>query len=191
MGTRKAQAVYSRTRGLPATALRLVLLAFPAGAFAQQALVSNLGQADLELASPINSLLGEIDHAQQFTTGGNSAGYRLNSVEIEFNRLDAGIPFSVSIRTNASGAPGTAVGTLQTPTFTPFTSDTVLTFSASGSGIALAANTSYFLVLDVTGDAGENFALWRVTTSIASPRRSPKARRRASPSAARARQQRR
>ena len=83
----------------------LVLCGWPAGALAQQALVSNIGQADFVSPSPIASSLGGIDHAQQFTTGGNSRGYRLNSVEIEFARLDAGIPFSVSIRANASGAP--------------------------------------------------------------------------------------
>ncbi len=150
---------------LPISALSLMLLGWPAGALAQQALVSNIGQADFVSPSPIASALGGVDHAQQFTTGGNSRGYRLNSVEIEFARLDAGIPFSVSIRANASGAPGTVVGTLQNPAYTAFTTDTVLTFSASGSGIALAASTSYFLVLDVTGDIGTRIGNWRVTTS--------------------------
>ena len=143
-----------------------VLFGWPAGALAQQVLVSNLGQADFATASPIASLLGVFDHAQQFTTGSNSAGYRLNSVEIEFGRLDAGFPFSVSIRTNASGSPGTVVGTLANPSYTAFTTDTVLKFTAAGDGIALAASTSYFLVLDVTGDSGSNFATWRVTTSM-------------------------
>ncbi len=144
----------------------LVALGWSAGAHAQQVLVSNLGQADFATASPIASLLGVFDHAQQFTTGSNSAGYRLNSVEIEFGRLDAGFPFSVSIRTNASGSPGTVVGTLANPSYTAFTTDTVLKFTAAGDGIALAASTSYFLVLDVTGDSGSNFATWRVTTSM-------------------------
>ena len=143
-----------------------LLFGWSAGASAQQVLVSNLGQADFATASPIASLLGVFDHAQQFTTGSNSAGYRLSSVEIEFGRLDAGFPFSVSIRTNASGSPGTVVGTLANPSYTAFTSDTVLTFSAGGNGIALAASTSYFLVLDVTSDSGSNFATWRVTTSM-------------------------
>ncbi len=152
---------------LPLLAAALLGLAgLPAKVLAQQALVSNLGQADFANPSLIASLFGGLDHAQQFTTGGNSAGYRLNSVEIEFNRLDAGVPFTVSIRANASGAPGTVVGTLRNPAYTAFTSDTVLTFTAAGSGIALAANTSYFLVLDVTGDIGSNFASWRVTTSM-------------------------
>ena len=144
----------------------LFLFGWPAGALAQQVLVSNLGQADFATASPIASLLGVFDHAQQFTTGSNSAGYRLSSVEIEFGRLDAGFPFSVSIRTNASGSPGTVVGTLANPSYTAFTTDTVLKFTAAGDGIALAASTSYFLVLDVTGDSGSNFATWRVTTSM-------------------------
>ena len=146
----------------------LVALGWPFGTHAQQALVSNLGQTDHATPSIIAStiLTNPLDHAQQFTTGSNSAGYRLSSVEIEFNRLDAGIPFSVSIRTNASGSPGTVVGTLANPSYTAFTTDTVLTFSAGGDGIALAANTSYFLVLDVTDDTGSNFAYWRVTTSM-------------------------
>ncbi len=153
-------------RGLPRLAVLLFLSSWPAGALAQQVLVSNLGQADFATASPIASLLGVFDHAQQFTTGSNSAGYRLNSVEIEFGRLDAGFPFSVSIRTNASGSPGTVVGTLGNPAYTAFTTDRVLTFMAAGAGIALAASTSYFVVLDVTGDSGSNFATWRVTTSM-------------------------
>ena len=145
-----------------------LLFGWPFGAHAQQALVSNLGQTDHATPSIIAStiLTSALDHAQQFTTGSNSAGYLLNSVEIEFNRLDAGIPFSVSIRTNASGSPGTLVGTLPNPSYTAFTTDTVLTFSAGGDGIALAANTAYFLVLDVTGDTGSNFAYWQVTTSM-------------------------
>ncbi|MCY4176626.1 MAG: hypothetical protein OXD37_09940 [Acidimicrobiaceae bacterium] len=132
----------------------------------QQALVSNLSQNDFATPSPIASALGIVDHAQQFTTGSNAGGYKLNSVDIEFSQFDTGLSFSVSVYNSSEGKPGTLVGNLSTPTFSSFTSDTVLTFSASGDGIALAASTAYFVVLDVSGDRGSRIATWRVTTSM-------------------------
>ncbi|MCY4067751.1 MAG: hypothetical protein OXE79_01410 [Acidimicrobiaceae bacterium] len=132
----------------------------------QQALVSNLSQNDFATPSPIASALGIVDHAQQFTTGSNAGGYKLNSVDIEFSQFDTGLSFSVSVYNSSEGKPGTLVGNLSTPTFSSFTSDTVLTFSASGDGIALAASRAYFVVLDVSGDRGSRIAGWRVTTSM-------------------------
>jgi len=154
-------------RGLFALLLA-ALSVWPVAAQAQttRALVGNLGQADYLLGSPVASpTFGALDHAQQFTTGSSGAGYLLRNVQIAFSRFDTGFTFAVSIRRNANGKPGTTVGTLQTPTFTSFTTDTVLRFNASGSGIALAANTSYWVVLDVTGTVGERVALWEVTDS--------------------------
>ncbi len=131
----------------------------------QQALVSNLGQADFRSPSYIASGFGAIDNTQQFTTGSNPLGYKLNSVDIEFSRFDTGFTYTVKIHNNSNGKPGTVVGTLTKPTFSTFTTDKVLTFSASGSGLSLAANTSYFIVIDITGAIGTRIAGVRVTTS--------------------------
>ena len=63
----------------------------------ERVLVSNIGQANApptlisSTGSPIASALGIADHAQSFTTGSNSSGYKLNSVEIQFGRIATGL----------------------------------------------------------------------------------------------------
>ena len=135
-------------------ALAALLLAGAAGVAAPAAadvLVSNLGRADGGVGS-----LASFDQAQAFTTGNNSAGYTLTSVEIEFSQVSkADHDFSVSILSNSSGAPGTSQGTLTNPTLTVSTSDAVYEFDAPTAGIALAAETTYWIVID-SKEAGTN-----------------------------------
>ncbi len=156
----------SLRRGLPVLLLA-ALFGGPAATPAQttRVLVSNIGQPIPTIggSSAIATSGVSLDHAQQFTTGSSGRGYLLNNVQIQFGRFDTGFNFSVSIRRNASGVPGAVLGTLSNPTFTSFTTNRVLTFTASGSGIALAANTSYWVVLDVTGNVDSRVATWRVT----------------------------
>ena len=126
-------------RTLAAAALLALVgaLALPATAQAQAGvLVSNLDQADRGGGGL------DLDQAQAFTTG---AAHSLTSVEIEFSILPgiAGT-FTVSIWTdNGSDRPGAMVGsTLSIPsTFTEVSAFTT-------SGIDLAANTQYFIVVD-------------------------------------------
>ena len=109
-------------------------------------LVSNLGQADDGHVSLDN------DIAQAFTTGSNSEGYSLRSVDVEFNAIQSGFSSSdltASIHTDSSGSPGSSLGALTNPASFPVSSaDQTLTFTSAG--IDLAANTSYFLVIDMS-----------------------------------------
>ncbi len=128
---------------------------------AQSALTftGNLGQSDGPSAS-----LGN-DYAQGFTTGANSAGYSLRSVEVEFSDITNDLSSSdltASIHSSSGGFPGGSLGTLANPSSFPVSnSDQVLTFTSTG--IDLAATTSYFLVIDV--GANRATAGIRATTS--------------------------
>ncbi len=119
-------------------------------------LVSNLGQADGSSGS-----LRFSDWAQAFTTGDNSAGYTLDGVDVEFATLNDTALFTSKLTatissTDSSGAPGAAVATLTNPDFEATTTDRNYTFAAPAGGIPLAANTTYWLVLDVTSPAESN-----------------------------------
>ena len=147
---------------LAAALLALPLLAgLPTGAEAQttQTFVSNTGQADGANANLSSDL------AQAFTTGTNSAGYSLRSVDVEFAVIDSGFNSSdltASIHTDSSGSPGSSLGSLTNPSSFPASaSDQVLTFTSAG--IDLAANTTYFLVFDL--GSNQSTTGIRLTTS--------------------------
>ncbi len=116
-------------------------------------LVSNLGQSDSDSIG-----MGLRDFYQAFTTGGNSTGYTLNSLDVEFARLFDSAIFSskltASINSDSGGAPGAIVGTLTNPAFSSVTvptGDRNFTFTAPAGGIQLAANTTYWLMLENDG----------------------------------------
>ena len=90
------------------------------------------------------------DLAIAFTTGSNSAGYSLRSVGVEFSSVSITISslLNASIHSESSGSPGSSLGTLTNPAFANSSSDQVLTFTSAG--IDLSANTTYFLVMDMT-----------------------------------------
>ena len=72
------------------------------------ALVSNIGQTDDSTGD-----LTEFDQAQAFTTGTNSGGYTLESVEIDLSNTSPPFPtHTVSIWTDSSGSPGASGGVL-------------------------------------------------------------------------------
>ena len=136
----------------------VLLLAAAASLFTQpaehasaqsQALVSNIGQSDSGRGAYGN------DQAQAFTTGSNAAGYTLNSVDIEFAGLNDNSALSskltVTINSSPGNIPGAVLATLTNPSDQTFTSDRTLNFTAPGAGINLAANTRYWVVLDITG----------------------------------------
>ena len=135
-----------RLRGLAAAVLVAVagLLALPLPLHAQsQILVSNVGQN-----TGIHSSLNDTDLAQAFTTGSNSAGYTLTSVEINIiSNSDNARTFTVSIHSNSSGAPGASLGTLSNPA----SLETGVVHAFTTRGIALAASTTYFVVIDRVG----------------------------------------
>ncbi|MYG46087.1 MAG: hypothetical protein F4157_01640 [Synechococcus sp. SB0675_bin_6] len=130
----------------PLLALPLLVSASDAAAQTTQTFVSNLNQADSNVASSFPN-----DAAQLFATGSNSEGYSLRSVEVEFLRSVDSFSVTASIYTNSSGSPGTKVGSdLTNPTFVNTNSDRVYEFTTSG--IDLDANTEYFFVLDLESD---------------------------------------
>ena len=134
---------------LAAALLALPLLAaLPTGAEAQttQTFVSNTGQAD-------GAAYGlSTDYAMAFTTGSNSEGYSLRSVEVEFSTISniTSSQLTASIHSESSGSPGSSLGTLTNPAFTNSNSDQTLTFTSTG--IDLAAGTTYFLVIDMSSN---------------------------------------
>ena len=125
------------------------LLALPLPAQAQsQILVSNVGQN-----TGTHGSLVSFDQAQAFTTGGNSAGYTLTRVEIDMQTVgENATAFTVSVHSNSSGAPGASLGTLSNPA--SLARDGVYAFTTRG--IALAAATTYFVVIDSVGQFGGN-----------------------------------
>ena len=126
-----------------------LLLVLAAVAFAVPAraavLVSNFGQA-----SGGGAAVGSFDKAQAFTTGANTGGYTLTSVDLKFGGIGSlANVFTVSIwSSNSSGRPNSLEGTLTNPA--SLTEDSNNTFTASGSGIDLSASTSYLVVVDGT-----------------------------------------
>ena len=108
------------------------------------------------------------DRGQGFTTGSNSEGYRLTSVEIASNVTIASVAnWDVSIAEGGGGAgPGsTQVGDLSEPA--GLTTGIGNSFTASGNGIDLKPNTTYYVLIDLgaenpnaylksTQDDGEN-----------------------------------
>ena len=96
------------------------------------------------------------DRAQGFTTGSDSAGYRLTSVQLGFRQTSSPTGYRLRIvSATSSGAPSpTAVGLLDPPP--SFTRGFNNTFTG---GIDLDANTKYFVYLDLTV-AYNNVHLW-------------------------------
>ena len=101
-----------------------------------RALVSNTGQA---VGAPIGD---DFDHAQAFTTGGAS-GYKLTSIAVRFQLLSTHTDWDVQLWSNSGTNPGSRLATLTKP---PSVADGVNIFRASGTGIDLAARTTYWVV---------------------------------------------
>ena len=113
------------------------------------ALVSNVGQTDGDLGTLIS-----YDQAQAFTTGDNFGGYALTSVEIQTTGSPTLNALTVSIRSDSSGSPDASLGTLTNPG--SVASDGIATFTASGAGIDLERETTYFVMVDVTSGTTGN-----------------------------------
>ncbi len=114
--------------------------------------VANTGQADAGSVNLSN------DIAQAFTTGSNSFGYSLRSVDVRFNAIQSGFSSSdltASIHAASGGSPGSSLGTLTNPaSFPASTSDQTLTFTSAG--IDLEGSATYFLVIDMSVSRGSS-----------------------------------
>ena len=144
-------------------------LALPATAQAQEiALVSNIAESQGGIANIYSPAFGEQRVAQRFTTGPNTAGYKLQSVVLNLGtNLGTGPVVHVAIHeNNSSGNPGTRLAVLKNPA-DPIGDDTGTagnrTFSAS-SPLSLVANTKYWVVVRNAGTTSSGFDV-SLTTS--------------------------
>jgi len=87
------------------------------------------------------------DVAQAFQTGSNAAGYTLTSVDLVLGKGTGTPAYTVTIRSDSGGTPGSSLGTLNNPTLQSGTNNARFTASAP---INLAANTWYWVVVDVS-----------------------------------------
>ena len=117
--------------------LALLLAAF-AGPAAADVLVSNIGQSN----DGTNGNLAVWDFAQGFTTGSNAGGYNLESVEV---KVAATLAAALRVRITIATPDGTTKATLNNPSSLAAGN---VTFTAP-SGTELAANTVYYVVLDI------------------------------------------
>ena len=143
---RSAPSAWRRTGGwlLPVLAAAIIFAPpFTPTAEAQTTLVSNVGQTR-------SGSLGLDTHegAQAFTTGDNSAGYTVTSVGLDLSSgADHTFNFTVGIWTNSnSNLPGSSLVTLTQPASLILGVNEFTT-----SGIELAANTTYWVVVDSSG----------------------------------------
>ena len=149
-----------RRQPRPAAALLLFAGALFAGltpgvAHAQDSeFVSNHGQTDAPTASVGPDDSG-IWRAQSFTTGGNSGGYNLSSVDVDLYAAGTGLNVTINAST-MEGVPGTVVHSLTSPTML---STGINTFTAQ-SGATLAANTTYFVVFSGVASGTARSNLW-------------------------------
>ncbi len=140
-----------RARCAAACLLALALL-LAAAAEAQTSikLVGNTGQTQ-------DTAVGiENDFAQAFTTGSHHAGYLLTSVDVLFSMITEQPDYRVTIHRDSGGSPAAGGTVLTNPASLV---NGVNSFSASGSTIYLAADTTYWLVFDVSsrGDIYTHF----------------------------------
>ena len=144
--------------------LLAMLLFAPTPALSQQ-LVDNIPASNATPGGAV-SVGFTRDVAQSFGTGGHSDGYTVTSVDLVIPVV-SGRPtpvYTVGIWSASNGLPNTSLGALTAPN--PIV-DGVNTFTTSG--IDLAANTTYFVVVDVTTSGTEH--AWRTTTFLGENRR--------------------
>jgi len=132
-----------------------------ADAYIANSLVGNIGQPDGGSSNFSD------DQAQAFTTGDSAQGYTLTSATIEFsfgNPEGTTDPsYAVSVNSDSSGQPGPAVGALTNP---PSLIEGANAFAASGRGIHMDPETTYWLVVDVA-QPGDRMPLIGRTSSDA------------------------
>ncbi len=91
------------------------------------------------------------DHAQAFTTG--SSAFKLTRVDLLMGRASSVMDGTYAVKilnATADGLPGTALGTLTNPSALPVNEVARAEHTASGDGIDLAADTTYYVEMDVT-----------------------------------------
>ncbi len=91
------------------------------------------------------------DTAQAFTTGSDPA--KLTGVDLIMRKVSGSTPaYTVTIRQDSSGSPGSVLGTLTNPASLPASSES-RRYAAPSGGIDLEANKTYWVMIDVTSGA--------------------------------------
>ena len=145
-------------RGTARLALAVLLLAGAGVVVAPAAadvLVSNIDQSAAN-DNDLNNIFNRA--ATAFTTGNNSLGYTLESIDLVLDEIDGDESFTVTVRTASSNNPGTVHATLTNPTL----GDGTRTFTAP-SGTTLNAATTYFVHIERTAGSFE----WGTTSNNA------------------------
>ncbi|MDE2780620.1 MAG: SwmB domain-containing protein [Chloroflexota bacterium] len=149
---------------LAALVAALVMVSAPGTAQAQTSDPKLIGTTENPRASgrTFNS-----DIAQAFTTG--RADSTLTRVDLMLRHHFGPQPtYSVSIHSDSSGRPGSLLATLTNPSSIPISSTpSLFQFTAPGSGVALTADTTYWVVLDVS--AGTPNTSWRHSGGVVDP----------------------
>ncbi len=135
-----------------------LMLGFPALVHAQTVLVSNTGQSNAG-QTPVTPS----DHAQGFTTGQNTLGYSLTSIELGVGVAPGSGTLTVTVRgDNGSGDPGG--NTLYTLNNPANVAAGLRTFTAP-AGASLNANTQYFVQMVFAPNGSASYPQWDNTTS--------------------------
>ena len=135
-----------------------LMLGFPAPAHAQTVLVSNTGQSNAGQTS-----VNPNDHAQGFTTGQNTLGYPLTSIELGVGVAPGSGTLTVTVRgDDGSGDPGG--NTLYTLNNPANVAAGLRTFTAP-AGASLSANTQYFVQMVFAPNGSASYPRWDNTTS--------------------------
>ena len=161
------EAVPTRRTALPAARLLAVLAALALAAFLSgvlpvqgqtaTVLVKNTGQTLTTFNAPLNN--DGQKRAQAFTTGSEAAGYALSSIGFRFKDVAetaAASKLTATLAAESSGDPGSTLCTLTNPTIT---ANAVNTFTAPTSCPILAANTTYFFVLERSDPSGNSIGV--------------------------------
>ena len=139
-------------------AAAMLMLGFPAPAHAQTVLVSNTGQSNAGQTS-----VNPSDHAQGFTTGQNTLGYSLTSIELGVGVAPGSGTLTVTVRSDGgSGDPGG--NTLYTLNNPANVAAGLRTFNAP-AGASLSANTQYFVQMVFAPNGSASYPQWDNTTS--------------------------
>ena len=121
----------------------------PLATFANQAVINTTGSAVSNVGQASAPNIVNADYAQAFTTGSHRRGYTLSSLDLFMQRGTVPAAYDgVGIHADEAGIPGASVGELSTPGNLPGDKGAV-PLTASGGGIPLEPDTTYWLVIDV------------------------------------------
>ena len=136
-----------------------------AASFTTPVTVSNLSGSDFVYYQVGHYLGVPQEGAQAFTTGSNTGGYTLDSVDISFH-TKANNPTNLEVTLHgASGSNPNTSTSLATLSGNSSPSSGTHTFTCSGSGCNLSASTTYFVLLKAPNSSGGNYYNVETTTA--------------------------